>query len=63
MIMTPIEIIHELAKAGITDITEVAARLNRRGVPPPPTADRWTPADVSRINYAEAWRRLANRGR
>jgi hypothetical protein len=36
MSMTAIKIIHELTKAGVTDVT-VAAQLNWRGVPPPTT--------------------------
>jgi hypothetical protein len=61
--MTAIETIRELAAAGITGTEEIAAELTKRGVPPPTTDTVWMAEDVSRIWFADAWRRLEERGR
>jgi hypothetical protein len=52
--MSAIDIIRELAASGITDTTEIAKELTKRGVPPP-TSDGWTARDVSRLYVADAW--------
>ena len=54
--MNPIDIIHELAAAGITSTTEIAAELTPRGIKPPTTDDHWTALGVTRLYLADAWR-------
>jgi hypothetical protein len=61
--MSAIDIIKELTASGITGTEEIAAELTKRGIEPPTTDTVWTPGDVSRIWFADAWRRLEERGR